>query len=431
MLVISPQVFAGGDVAVVKILRGSVTLNDIRGNKKILKVNDRVQEGVLIKTDAKSFVQLIFIDKSRMNIGPSSVMRIEQYSGKKAGIVDLVKGKVRSKVTKDYLEISNQDESKLFIKTKNAVMGVRGTDFLITTNGEKTATVLFEGEIVFNKLDGEKNFDHKNLEDIVDRGVRIKPGEFSVVEKELSFPTVPAVINVEQRAKLEKNETFKKSPDRAPSSTPSTKNKVIIPDGLNNEVISQPSKDLESNLSQDHSTSSEQLDDQARREFATGKIDGDKIKPANGSFVHLESGTIIPPSAQSVYDQNTNSFIDSGGNGTVSSDGEFLPPENIQITDRGEMILTVKNENGAVQNIKIELQQPVMNSEAPSLNKVSISLREHPERIPDSGTLSLGGENRPVSLSSETLNSPPSGGIDQNTSVIQRNRGKLNINVIK
>jgi hypothetical protein len=124
--------WASKKVAIVKLLKGEVDVLTL-GKTTKLKVEDWVEDGSVVKTGEKSFVKLVFIDKSQMNIGPGSEMKIEKFGEKDSGVIDLVKGKIRSQVTKDYLQM-DRNKSKLFIKTPNAVMGVRGTDFLISTN---------------------------------------------------------------------------------------------------------------------------------------------------------------------------------------------------------------------------------------------------------------------------------------------------------
>lgn len=130
LFMMSFSAFAQSKVAVVKLLRGDVDVQMKNKKTMKLKVDDWVENGATIKTGDKSFVKLIFIDKSQMNIGPHSEMKIENVTNKESGVIDLVKGKIRSTVTKDYLQIKDKDKSKLFIKTSNAVMGVRGTDFI-------------------------------------------------------------------------------------------------------------------------------------------------------------------------------------------------------------------------------------------------------------------------------------------------------------
>jgi hypothetical protein len=325
--------FASTKVAVVKMMRGKVDVLGV-GKTSPLKVNDWVEEGAVVKTGEKSFAKLIFTDKSQMNIGPSSELKIEKFSEKEAGVIDVVKGKIRSQVTKDYLQMKDQDKSKLFIKTKNAVMGVRGTDFMITTNGQNTATVLFEGQVVFNHLPEQGSLSTAKLEEIVDRGVMIQPGEFSVVEVDRPQPTVPAVLNVEQRETLESNVNFETKAPPVQDSTPPT----IVPEGLSGQAVSNTSETIKSEFSE---VASIEAPKNEVSDDAKGFVDGDKIRPANGSLVHFESGTIIPPAADSVFDPNTNSYIASSSNGTVSSDGTFVPPANVEITNDGKILVVV------------------------------------------------------------------------------------------
>jgi hypothetical protein len=232
-------------VAVVKLLKGDVDVLTL-GKTMKLKLADWVEEGSVVKTGEKSFVKIVFIDKTQMNIGPSSEMKIEKFGDKDSGVIDLVKGKIRSQVTKDYLQM-DRNKSKLFIKTANAVMGVRGTDFLISTNGQTTSTVLFEGAISFNKLENRGESNTNRLENIVDRGVSIQPGEFSVVDRVHPLPTVPAVLNVNQREALEKNETF--DANRAPgNSSAKAPEKSIVPPGLSGESVSNDASALKTEI---------------------------------------------------------------------------------------------------------------------------------------------------------------------------------------
>ena len=353
------------------MLRGDVS---VVSEGKTLKLNleDWVVDGSVIKTAEKSFAKIIFVDKSQMNIGPASEMKIEKFSNEDAGVIDLVKGSIRSQVTKDYLQIKDRDKSKLFIKTPNAVMGVRGTDFMISTNGHSTSTVLFEGEIVFNKLSEVRELSSTRLESIVDSGVRIFPGEFSVVEQSRPEPTIPSVLNIQQREILEKNEHFES--DRSPQSTgEDVAKKSVVPEGLNGQVVSNKPDALKQEVVGTGSIENKTLP----TSNAEGFVQGDKIKPANGSFVHMDSGIIIPPGPGAVLDKNTNSYIPSSEMGKVSADGTYVPPKNVEITSDGKILVSTKDASGA--NIVKEVAPPspvvtatpvvqVGNSTAPAVN---------------------------------------------------------------
>lgn len=317
-------------VAVVKLLKGDVDVLTL-GKTSKLKTEDWVESGAVVKTAEKSFVKLVFIDKSQMNIGPNSEMKIEKFGEKDSGVIDLVKGKIRSQVTKDYLQM-DKNKSKLFIKTPNAVMGVRGTDFLISTNGATTSTVLFEGAISFNRLDNRMETNTNRLEDIVDRGVNIQPGEFSVADKVHPLPTVPSVLNVGQREALEKNKNF--DADRSPgNSSAKAPEKSIVPPGLSGEQVSNDSSTLKTEIANVAPVK------EADSANAQGYVSGDTVKPTNGSFLHVESGVIIAPPPGSVFDPNTNSYIASGSAGTVSASGDYVPPKNVEITADGKVLV--------------------------------------------------------------------------------------------
>lgn len=313
--------FAGSKVAVVKLIRGEANVLTM-GKTTLLKMDDWVENGAVVKTSDKSFVKLIFIDKSSMNVGPNSEMKIESFSGKDSGVIDLVKGKIRSQVTKDYLQI-NKDKSKLFIKTQNAVMGVRGTDFMISTNGTNTSTILFEGEVVFNKLENRGETSSSRLEEIVDRGVRMYPGEFSVMEANRPQPTIPSLLNIQQREKLEKNTEFESS--RTPSNTTTTDStKSIVPAGLSGQLVSNTSEVLKTEVAQ--VVAAEPAPASPASADPEGYVKGDAFKPANGSILDAEKGEIIPPGPGSTLDKNSNTYIDGQTNTIVSSNGEVNTP---------------------------------------------------------------------------------------------------------
>jgi hypothetical protein len=349
--------FAQSKVAVVKLIRGEADVLTL-GKTTKLKIDDWVENGSVVKTSEKSFVKLIFIDKSQMNVGPNSEMKIESFSDKDSGVIDLVKGKIRSQVTKDYLQIKDRDKSKLFIKTPNAVMGVRGTDFMISTNGTNTSTVLFEGEIVFNKLDSREGLTSANLEEIVDRGVKIFPGEFSVMEASRPLPTVPSLLNVQQKEHLEKNTEF--NADRSPSNAAAEPAKSIVPEGLNGNIVGNTADTLKNEVAQIAPVETQAPKSPPANSNPDGFIKGDQVKPANGSFVHIESGVIIPPGATAVLDRNTNTYIPGQDSGKVASDGSFIPPKNVEITNDGKILVATPDHTGAMVVREVPPPSPVL-----------------------------------------------------------------------
>ena len=408
ILFFSTSVLAQSKIAVVKILRGEVTLLTL-GKSKQLSVDEWVENGGVVKTAEKSFVKLIFIDKSQMNIGPNSEMKIESFTGKDSGVIDLVKGKIRSQVSKDYLQMKDKEKSKLFIKTKNAVMGVRGTDFLISTNGKSTSTVLFEGEIAFNKLDNRNELSTQKLEEIVDRGVRMYPGEFSVVDPSRTMPTVPALMNIQQRERLERNQEMNK--DRTPSSAQAEEvTKTVVPPGLSGSVVSNTPEVLNKELGQVSNQDTAMIEQRASSTDPEGYVKGETVKPANGSFVHLDSGVIIPPGPDSVLDKNSNTYIPGSESGRVASDGTYIPPKNIEITDKGTIVVST-NDSGTIKSKEVPPPVPIVTPRATAFGQIGNMDRGPAMNLP-------GGNNMDIQ--------PPGlGGVDNR---FNQNGGIFNVN---
>lgn len=416
LILMTTSLFAQSKVAVVKLLRGEADVMTI-GKTTKLKVDDWLEAGSVVKTAEKSFVRLVFIDKSTMNISANSEMKIEQFSGKDSGVIDLVKGQIKSTVTKDYLQMK-QDKSKLFIKTQNAVMGVRGTEFDIITNGKSTVTVLHEGEIVFNRLDERGKISSERLEQIVDAGVRLLPKDFSVMDSTRIMPTVPARMNPSQLEALQKADGS--SDDRSPSnSKPDTSVKSVVPEGLSGATVSNNSETLKSEVGQvtaaqdAGATASASTDKPAASSAdAEGYVKGNLIKPANGSFVHLASGTIIPPPPNAVLDSNTNTYIAGAETGTVGADGSFIPPKNVEITSDGKVLVAVTDSTGKVVVKEVPPPAPVVAATNTTLSAMTTTV------VPVSGTPMTGTTTTTATTSDIPLPQPgmdtrfaPTGGI--------------------
>lgn len=346
-------------VAIVKIKRGMATAISPDGSKSEIKKGMWLKEGAIVKTGEKSFVKLSFIDKSSMNVGPKSELKIEKFSKDDAGVINVLTGKIRSKVTKDYLNM-DKNKSKLFVKSKSAVMGIRGTEFMFATNKKTGATtaVLFEGKVLFNKINKGDNLG--NLESIVDKGRPIKPGQFSVTMKGKSKPTVPSKMSSKQFNGLVKNAEFKEAQkDKVSSQT----KKSIVPPGLSGDIVMGDSETLKQELqkvvkvdvaSKETEIVSKEEQQQAMEE-SKGFVAGDDVKPADGSPIDLDTGTVIPLGADSTFDPNTGEWV-SNSVGTIdSATGEYLPPEGYQITESGEMLVT-DTTTGEVKEVQLEIK---------------------------------------------------------------------------
>lgn len=341
------------NVALAKLLKGEVKSIDQNGETKKLNKGDWIKEGSIIKTEGKSFVQLSFIDKSIMNVGPSSEVKIERFNKSEPGVINVLKGKIRSQVTKNYLEME-KDKSKLFIKSKSAVMGIRGTDFLFTTSGAtgNTTAVLFEGSVVFNHI-GANQVDNSDLESIVSRGRRIMPGQFSVANISKNLPTVPAKLSSQQFNNLFKNANLNNDKNNERKKITATRS--AVPPGLSGAVVSGSGEGITKGLRKIGSLDIQKNQMNASEiESSKGYIKGDDFKPVDGSLVHLESGTIIPIPKDAEFDKATGEWI-SGTNGGSNKDGSYTAPEGYQITDEGRMIKDSRDQELQKKNQVVEV----------------------------------------------------------------------------
>jgi len=203
---ISTEVLAQSKAAKVIILRGSAEYTTKDGTKVSIKRGDWLPEGAIVKTEAKSFVKLLFVDKSSLNIAPKSSVTIAKFSKKKAGIINLLQGKIRSKVVKDYLNDGDKGKkSKLFIKTKTAAMGVRGTDFSVETTGKVDTLNVVEGNVTVAQTTSG-SFNTSTLDNILNtKGVSVPQGTKAKIPTSSSAPITKAPIPKGELNQMKKN----------------------------------------------------------------------------------------------------------------------------------------------------------------------------------------------------------------------------------
>lgn len=101
--------------------------------ERALGYGDAVYAGEVIRTDAASRVKILMTDRSIIDIGEDSAIRIRTYpanlASDEARSIDLELGSIRASVKK-----SPSGKGKFFIRTKSSVLAVRGTEFWTTLN---------------------------------------------------------------------------------------------------------------------------------------------------------------------------------------------------------------------------------------------------------------------------------------------------------
>lgn len=140
-----PQNLYAQTVAKVVGLQNAATLQ--RGLKRSALVrNFDLMSGDRIRTDETGQVQVVFVDRTRVVIGPNSDFHVKDVkisTGKKASkfVVRALRGSFRF--------LSGDSAKETYeIKTPSVTMGIRGTDFdFVVASRRQTRVVAFDGEV--------------------------------------------------------------------------------------------------------------------------------------------------------------------------------------------------------------------------------------------------------------------------------------------
>lgn len=96
-----------------------------------LKPGDRLYKGAIVNTGSDGTVKLLMTDRTIIDLGPSSLFKMNDYQLGKVGDrkvdLSLDYGQVRASVN----EKLTSNKGKFTIRTKTATMGVRGTEFVV------------------------------------------------------------------------------------------------------------------------------------------------------------------------------------------------------------------------------------------------------------------------------------------------------------
>lgn len=137
ILALGVAVAAAQDAGQIKTSKGSAQI-ERSGQRLPADVGQVVQEGDVVITGADGAVGITFRDSSLVSIGPDSVLAIDRFvfdstthqgafdASLKQGTLAVVSGK-----------LAKQSPEAMKVKTPAAILGVRGTEFLVRTGPAK------------------------------------------------------------------------------------------------------------------------------------------------------------------------------------------------------------------------------------------------------------------------------------------------------
>jgi hypothetical protein len=183
---------------VLRVVKGDVQIKASKnGQVTKARIGEKVYPKDVIITAKDSRAKIVMVDRNEINVSPESQVEIQNYEfnpdqGKKDVLLNVIYGKVRSKVEQKY----DGKTTKFQIRTPSAVAGVRGTDFLISFNqaNRQSQVVTFEGKVEFG-VPGPGG--------TIANPVYVEPGKVASVGSGQSAPTPPKEMPKEDLAKME------------------------------------------------------------------------------------------------------------------------------------------------------------------------------------------------------------------------------------
>lgn len=332
-------------------VRGTVTLLNVgERDAKIVKEGTPIRKDTSILTEKRSFVQITLFDKSKIILGPDSKMIIDKVPKQDTGLVNLMKGKVRSEVKK----AATKNKDKLYIRTQTAAIGVRGTDFQTIYNPQNNITSLltFEGEVAMAKTERTKNLmDNEVLKRELSKKdvTKVKNGRYASVTKNLEKTTKPIKISPVQYTRLKLN-------------------KELLEDKKINENVFE--KELKKTVKEYATISKEEKKENivAKREY---DVNNRSYRPTAGGILDLNTGLYIPPT---IDDKNLNKKLNiyelDTNKGSITASGSYVPPKGIKLDAIKGFVGEGKKEE--VSKLNKEIQGQLVKPKKPTLDDLNL-----------------------------------------------------------
>jgi hypothetical protein len=129
-LLVSGPVMAA-DAGLIKVSKGNVQIQ--RGEAKLAAaVGSAVQTSDVIVTGADGSAGITFSDNSLVSVGPNSVFAIDKYNFDSTTHVGEFEGNLKKgRLAAISGKMVKQSPESMKIRTPSAIMGVRGTEFVV------------------------------------------------------------------------------------------------------------------------------------------------------------------------------------------------------------------------------------------------------------------------------------------------------------
>ncbi len=298
-----------------------------------LEVGQRIREEASILTRKKSFVQIRLDDGSNVNIGPDSKMVVTELDPKGNGVVNLLKGKIRYDIKQNY-----EGNKKFFVRSRNAAMGVRGTEFETLYNPENQVTSLltYKGEVAIIKTEDNVDKSETNLKYAKRRMRNVNNKIILEEEPSLIDATTKDMEKAFEKAKpqLVKRGQFSQTVKKIDNVSQPVK---ISPVQLNalfvNKEFEEPDESKLKKANVDSSQAKLTLKPVDQEAPPEGVYDPERklYAPKAGGFIDRETGLYVPPSPDALFDQNNKVYVASNIGDIDENTGAYVPPFGLEL----------------------------------------------------------------------------------------------------
>jgi len=412
----------GAYIAEVVRIRGEATqLSPGAKMARAVEIGDKFIEDTSIVTGAKSFLKIKFIDNSEMNVGPESKIVIAEMKKESPGVISLLKGRIRTEVQKD----ATSNTNKLFIKTRTAAMGVRGTDFqtIYNPDNKMTSLLTYRGEVAMARVD-EKTY--QKLEEAPEKTI-----ERNDVTKDVEVKEVPAkkLDEATELNKILKSNTTVLVPPGQNSFASDALKKASLPVKISpvqlevlykNKEFAEKSRDNINAVSEAEkpiNTTLKVADQKAPAEGLFNEKTGD-FAPKAGGYIDIATGLYIAPEADAKLDKEKGVYVSKKVGDIDADTGQYVAPKGLVLdAKKGFVLASEADKKPELLALKEDLNKTIAKDVViKDEEAVEVPFNIDEKFIRDRIALSVWGLDQDLKLNANR-NSAPYVGLYSNSSV--------------
>ncbi len=166
---------AGDDRPLIESIRGAktVVIQSAEG-ERAAGVGTPLNPGDRIKTTGDVSTRIVYKDRSQLSVGRASEVEVQGNEGGETQWTKLHAGQVQGKVTRAAMKPKSY---RYGVRTKSAVMGVRGTDFVVdSADGQDAKVHTLDGQVDVAQ-DESSLLSGKGLAVLKNQFTEVKPGQ--------------------------------------------------------------------------------------------------------------------------------------------------------------------------------------------------------------------------------------------------------------